>query len=127
MRRIQISKCKCTLWKNKVIEWIWILDQEQDSMCFNHLVSLLTVHRNTIMQKEKEQDREQHEQSVQRLLAKHETDLSHLHQEHALSAAKVYFDTVLCSKTGELHRILDSFLHLFRSSSILGLRGDGGL
>lgn len=65
------------------------MDQEQDSMCFNHLVSLLTVHRNTLLQKEKEQDREQHEQSVQRLLAKHEMDLSHLHQEHALSAAKV--------------------------------------
>ncbi|CAG11427.1 unnamed protein product, partial [Tetraodon nigroviridis] len=45
--------------------------------------------RNTILQKEKEQQREQHEQTVQKLLAKHELDVSHLHQEHALSAAKV--------------------------------------
>ncbi|XP_034749865.1 centrosomal protein of 112 kDa isoform X2 [Etheostoma cragini] len=44
--------------------------------------------RNTILQKEKAQQKEQHEQTVQRLQAKHETDLSHLHQEHALSAAK---------------------------------------
>ncbi|XP_056870720.1 centrosomal protein of 112 kDa isoform X7 [Takifugu flavidus] len=44
--------------------------------------------RNTILQKEKEQQREQHQQSVQKLLAKHEMDVSHVHQEHALSAAK---------------------------------------
>uniref|UniRef100_A0A8C9YJA7 Centrosomal protein 112 n=1 Tax=Sander lucioperca TaxID=283035 RepID=A0A8C9YJA7_SANLU len=44
--------------------------------------------RNMILQKEKEQQKEQHEQTVQRLQAKHETDMSHLHQEHALSAAK---------------------------------------
>ncbi|KAA8585068.1 hypothetical protein FQN60_003762 [Etheostoma spectabile] len=44
--------------------------------------------RNMILQKEKAQQKEQHEQTVQRLQAKHETDLSHLHQEHALSAAK---------------------------------------
>ncbi|XP_078125986.1 centrosomal protein of 112 kDa isoform X3 [Sander vitreus] len=44
--------------------------------------------RNMILQKEKEQQKEQHEQTVQRLEAKHETDMSHLHQEHALSAAK---------------------------------------
>lgn len=43
-----------------------------------------------ILQKEKEQQREQHEQTLQKLLAKHEVDVSHLHQEHALSAAKVY-------------------------------------
>lgn len=42
-----------------------------------------------ILQKEKEQQSEQYEQTVQRLQAKHETDMSHLHQEHALSAAKV--------------------------------------
>ncbi|XP_069005276.1 centrosomal protein of 112 kDa [Embiotoca jacksoni] len=41
-----------------------------------------------IQQKEKEQKREQHEQTLQKLQAKHETDMSHLHQEHALSAAK---------------------------------------
>ncbi|XP_049924583.1 centrosomal protein of 112 kDa isoform X2 [Epinephelus moara] len=44
--------------------------------------------RNRILQQEKEQQSEQHEQSVQRFEAKHETDMSHLHQEHALSAAK---------------------------------------
>ncbi|XP_054463381.1 centrosomal protein of 112 kDa isoform X2 [Anoplopoma fimbria] len=44
--------------------------------------------RNMILQKEKELQREQHEQTVQKLHAKHETDLSHLHQEHDLSAAK---------------------------------------
>lgn len=54
-----------------------------------HGFLLLTVSRNTILQKEKEQQREQHEQTVQKLLAKHELDVSHLHQEHALSAAKV--------------------------------------
>ncbi|XP_041672866.1 centrosomal protein of 112 kDa [Cheilinus undulatus] len=41
-----------------------------------------------ILQKEKEQQSEQHEQAVQKLQAKHETDMSHLHQEHALSVAK---------------------------------------
>lgn len=46
-----------------------------------------------ILQKEKEQQNEQHEQTVQKLQAKHETDMSHLHQEHALSAAKVYITT----------------------------------
>lgn len=46
--------------------------------------------RNVVLQKEKEQEREQHQQNVQRLSAKHEMDLSHLNQEHALSAAKVY-------------------------------------
>ncbi|XP_035510240.1 centrosomal protein of 112 kDa [Morone saxatilis] len=44
--------------------------------------------RNTILQKEKESLCEQHEHTVQKLQAKHETDMSHLHQEHALSAAK---------------------------------------
>ncbi|XP_029913789.1 centrosomal protein of 112 kDa isoform X2 [Myripristis murdjan] len=38
--------------------------------------------------KEKEQQSEQHEQTLQRLQAKHETDISHFQQEHALSAAK---------------------------------------
>lgn len=49
------------------------------------------------LQKEKDQQREQHEQTVQKLSAKHETDISHLYQEHALSAAKVQIDTKLCS------------------------------
>ncbi|XP_070779456.1 centrosomal protein of 112 kDa [Enoplosus armatus] len=44
--------------------------------------------RNMVLQREKEQQSEQHEQTVQKLQAKHETDMSHLHQEHALSAAK---------------------------------------
>ncbi|XP_068193878.1 centrosomal protein of 112 kDa isoform X2 [Antennarius striatus] len=41
-----------------------------------------------ILQTEKKQQSEQHEQIVQKLMAKHETDMSHLHQEHSLSAAK---------------------------------------
>ncbi|MEQ2165680.1 hypothetical protein GOODEAATRI_019618 [Goodea atripinnis] len=46
--------------------------------------------RITMLQKEKEQQSEQHEENVMKLQAKHETDISHLHREHALSAAKVY-------------------------------------
>lgn len=42
-----------------------------------------------IVQEEKNQQREHHEQAVQKLLAKHEMDVSHVHQEHALSAVKV--------------------------------------
>ncbi|XP_030590745.1 centrosomal protein of 112 kDa isoform X1 [Archocentrus centrarchus] len=41
-----------------------------------------------ILQKEKEQLSEQHEEAMQKLQAKYETDLSHLHHEHGLSAAK---------------------------------------
>ncbi|KAK2833497.1 hypothetical protein Q5P01_017386 [Channa striata] len=44
--------------------------------------------RITVLQKEKEQQTEQYEQAVQKLQAKYETDLSHLHQEHTLSTAK---------------------------------------
>uniref|UniRef100_A0A3Q1FMW5 Centrosomal protein 112 n=1 Tax=Acanthochromis polyacanthus TaxID=80966 RepID=A0A3Q1FMW5_9TELE len=44
--------------------------------------------RIVILQKEKEQQSEQHQQTMQKLQAKHETDMSHLHQEHDLSAAK---------------------------------------
>ncbi|MEQ2232635.1 hypothetical protein ILYODFUR_013559 [Ilyodon furcidens] len=44
--------------------------------------------RITMLQKEKEQQSEQHEENVMKLQAKHETDISHLHREHALSAAK---------------------------------------
>ncbi|XP_043955894.1 centrosomal protein of 112 kDa isoform X2 [Gambusia affinis] len=47
-----------------------------------------TNKRVMLLQKEKEQQSEQHEEKVMNLLAKHETDVSHLHQEHALSAAK---------------------------------------
>lgn len=53
-------------------------------------ILLLAVSRSTVLQKEREQQREQHEQTLQKLLAKHEMDMSHLHQEHALSAAKVH-------------------------------------
>lgn len=49
-----------------------------------------------ILQKEKEQQSQQHEQTVEKLLVKHETDMSHLHQEHSLSAAKVHTDTTIC-------------------------------
>lgn len=73
------------------------LEPEQVSVCIDRPVMLVTVHRNMILQKEKEQQSEQHEHTVQKLLAKHETDMSHLHQEHALSAAKVHIDTTLCS------------------------------
>ncbi|XP_042249170.1 centrosomal protein of 112 kDa isoform X1 [Thunnus maccoyii] len=41
-----------------------------------------------VLQKEKEQQSEQFEETLQKFQAKHETDMSHLHQEHALSAAK---------------------------------------
>ncbi|XP_060946862.1 centrosomal protein of 112 kDa [Limanda limanda] len=41
-----------------------------------------------MLQKEKVQQSKQHEQSDQKLQAKHETDMSHMFQEHALSAAK---------------------------------------
>ncbi|KAF6717499.1 Centrosomal protein of 112 kDa [Oryzias melastigma] len=40
------------------------------------------------LQKEKEQQSEQHDEFILQLQAKHETDISHLHQEHDLSAAK---------------------------------------
>lgn len=60
-----------------------------------------------ILQKEKEQQREQHEQTVQKLLAKHETDISHFHQEHALSAAKVQTHPKPCSllQNTQFHQI----------------------
>ncbi|XP_034449672.1 centrosomal protein of 112 kDa isoform X2 [Hippoglossus hippoglossus] len=44
--------------------------------------------RTMILQKEKVQQSKQQEQSDQKLQAKHETDMSHLFQEHALSTAK---------------------------------------
>ncbi|KAM7386838.1 hypothetical protein PAMA_009460 [Pampus argenteus] len=44
--------------------------------------------RNMVLQKEKEQQGEQYEQTLQKFQVKHETDISHLHHEHALSAAK---------------------------------------
>lgn len=56
-------------------------------------VKLLAFHRIMILQKEKEELSEQHEQATQKLQVKYETDLSHLHHEHALSAAKVHITT----------------------------------
>lgn len=53
-----------------------------------------TVNRIMSLIKEKEQQSEQHEQTLQRLQAKHETDISHFQHEHALSAAKVHSATV---------------------------------
>lgn len=47
-----------------------------------------------ILQREKEQQSEQHEQTVHKLQANHETDLSHLHKEHALSADKVHITRI---------------------------------
>ncbi|XP_034047132.1 centrosomal protein of 112 kDa-like isoform X1 [Thalassophryne amazonica] len=44
--------------------------------------------RSVVLLKEKEQQREQHEQTVRRLQAKHEMDMNHFQQEHTLSAAK---------------------------------------
>lgn len=53
------------------------------------LTKLLNVGRIMMLQQEKEQQSEQHEENVMKLQAKHETDISHLHQEHALTASKV--------------------------------------
>uniref|UniRef100_A0A669D8S5 Centrosomal protein 112 n=1 Tax=Oreochromis niloticus TaxID=8128 RepID=A0A669D8S5_ORENI len=58
-----------------------------------HIASISTElqeanRRIMILQQEKEQLSEQHEEATQKLQAKYETDLSHLHHEHALSAAK---------------------------------------
>ncbi|KAM4598291.1 centrosomal protein of 112 kDa [Polymixia lowei] len=44
--------------------------------------------RSMSLLKEKEQQGEQHEQTLRQLQAKHETDISHFQQQHALSAAK---------------------------------------
>ncbi|KAM9746009.1 centrosomal protein of 112 kDa isoform 2-T2 [Menidia menidia] len=44
--------------------------------------------RITMLQKEKEQQNDLYEQTILKLQAKHEADMSHFHQEHALSAAK---------------------------------------
>uniref|UniRef100_A0A3P9J2X0 Centrosomal protein 112 n=1 Tax=Oryzias latipes TaxID=8090 RepID=A0A3P9J2X0_ORYLA len=58
-----------------------------------HVASLSTElqeanRRIMALQKEKEQQSEQHDEFILKLEAKHETDISHLHQEHDLSAAK---------------------------------------
>ena len=55
-----------------------------------------------MLQKEKVQQNKQQEQSDQKLQAKHETDMSHLFQEHALSAAKVHISTSPLHKPSSL-------------------------
>ncbi|XP_058264579.1 centrosomal protein of 112 kDa isoform X2 [Hemibagrus wyckioides] len=44
--------------------------------------------RNMTLQREKDLQSEEHEDAVQKLQAKHDADLNHFQQEHALSAAK---------------------------------------
>ncbi|XP_017306613.1 centrosomal protein of 112 kDa isoform X2 [Ictalurus punctatus] len=44
--------------------------------------------RNMTLQREKDLQSEQHEDELQKLQAKHDADISHFQQEHALSAAK---------------------------------------
>ncbi|XP_026862546.2 centrosomal protein of 112 kDa isoform X2 [Electrophorus electricus] len=44
--------------------------------------------RNTSLQRENSVQREQHEEALQKLEVKHDADISHFHQEHALSAVK---------------------------------------
>ncbi|XP_053095020.1 centrosomal protein of 112 kDa isoform X4 [Pangasianodon hypophthalmus] len=44
--------------------------------------------RNMTLQREKDLQSEQHEDALQKLQAKHDADISHFQQEHALSAAK---------------------------------------
>lgn len=67
-----------------------------------------------MLQEEKEQQREQHEQTVQKLLAKHEADVSHLHQEHALSASKVPTNL-------KENQPISSSLHIYLTFSFPGL------
>uniref|UniRef100_A0A673HH03 Centrosomal protein of 112 kDa-like n=1 Tax=Sinocyclocheilus rhinocerous TaxID=307959 RepID=A0A673HH03_9TELE len=45
-------------------------------------------HRSVSLQREMEQMRDQHEDALQKLQARHNADMSHFQQEHALSAAK---------------------------------------
>jgi hypothetical protein len=45
--------------------------------------------RRVSLLREKEQQSEQHEDTLQKLQTKHEADISHFQQEHTLSAAKV--------------------------------------
>ncbi|XP_059405225.1 centrosomal protein of 112 kDa-like isoform X5 [Carassius carassius] len=45
-------------------------------------------HRSISLQREMEQMREQHEDALQKLQTRHNADMSHFQQEHALSAAK---------------------------------------
>uniref|UniRef100_A0A8C2G104 Centrosomal protein 112 n=1 Tax=Cyprinus carpio TaxID=7962 RepID=A0A8C2G104_CYPCA len=45
-------------------------------------------HRSVSLRREMEQMRDQHEDALQKLQARHNTDMSHFQQEHALSAAK---------------------------------------
>lgn len=49
---------------------------------------LFVCFRNVSLLREMEQMREQHEDALQKLQARHNADMSHFQQEHALSAAK---------------------------------------
>lgn len=77
-----------------------------------------------MLQKEKEQQSEQHEQTLQKLQAKHEADISHLHQEHSLSAAKVHINTTRAHNSSpELLLVQNNFfydiLYLLQSSEVI--------
>lgn len=60
-------------------------------MCINQSVMLLPLYRHMVLQREKDQQSEQYKQNLQKLEARHEADVSHRHQEYALSAAKVQY------------------------------------
>lgn len=49
---------------------------------------LFVCFRSVSLQREMEQMRDQHEDSMQKLKARHNADMSHFQQEHSLSAAK---------------------------------------
>ena len=56
-------------------------------VCTEYVCVVLS--RRVSLLREKEQQSEQHEDTLQRLQTKHEADISHFQQEHTLSAAKV--------------------------------------
>uniref|UniRef100_A0A674NV55 Centrosomal protein 112 n=1 Tax=Takifugu rubripes TaxID=31033 RepID=A0A674NV55_TAKRU len=88
--KMKVKQQSVELEKNQVLQQKLMQEKAQLEVHVATLSAQLQEanRRNTILQKEKEQQREQHQQSVQKLLAKHEMDVSHVHQEHALSAAK---------------------------------------
>lgn len=63
------------------------------------------------LQREKDLQSEQHEDELQKLQAKHDADISHFQQEHALSAAKV-------ASRQTLHLV---FPHCFTFYTVLSL------
>ncbi|KTG35592.1 hypothetical protein cypCar_00024535 [Cyprinus carpio] len=69
-------------------------------------------HRSISLQREMEQMREQHEDALQKLQTRHNADMSHFQQEHALSAAKassLTAHTIACF-TLLFPVIIDSFI-----------------